>query len=279
MNTRIILSVVVTLFVISLVLVAATNMENNQTLFERTEFEIYQDYIDSQKRTDSTMIEWYDIILHSDDDLTDTVNILEYEKKIQDNLSNEYTSLPDIDKTDEDNKENDDIIDTDDYVFDKEVAAKTNTETESFLSRYRRLQLKKSISGPYPYETRFSADNLVTSWVIDPLKGFGILVETQMNDLLENQRFYGGIMATTDLKSGDLFIEYQYLKGLVDYGLRFDREVLFWETNDETLSGIQYRYTKNVFKIKASLPLDIKKPAYAGFFLFSIMGRTVAMNW
>ncbi len=100
MNTKIILSVVVTLFVISLVLIAVTNIENNQTLSERTEFEIYQDYIDSQKRTDSTMIEWYDMILHSDDDLTDTVNILEYEKKIQDNLSDEYTSLPDIDKTD-----------------------------------------------------------------------------------------------------------------------------------------------------------------------------------
>ncbi len=101
MNARIILSVVVALFVISLVLVAAINIENNQTLSERTEFEIYQDYIDSQKRTDSTMIEWYDIILHSDDDLTDTVNILEYEKKIQDNLSNEYTSLLDSEKIDE----------------------------------------------------------------------------------------------------------------------------------------------------------------------------------
>ncbi len=100
MKTRIILSVVVALFVISLVLVAATNIENNQTLSERTEFEIYQDYIDSQERTNSTMIEWYDIILHSDDDLTDTVNILEYEKKIQDDLSDEYSSLPDNDKTD-----------------------------------------------------------------------------------------------------------------------------------------------------------------------------------
>ncbi len=54
MYTKIILSVVVALFVISLVLVAAINIENNQTLSERTEFEIYQDYIDSQKRTDST---------------------------------------------------------------------------------------------------------------------------------------------------------------------------------------------------------------------------------
>ncbi len=166
-----------------------------------------------------------------------------------------------IDKTDEDNTEDDNddnIIDTDDYVFDKEVAAKTNTNTESFLSQYRRLQLKKSISGPFPYETRFSADNLVTSWVIDPLKGFGILVETQMNDLLENQRFNGGIMATTDLKSGDLFVEYQYLKGLVDYGFRFDREVLFWEVNNESLPGIQQKYTKNVFKLSTALPLDIK---------------------
>jgi len=101
MKTRIILSVVVALFVISLVLVAAINIENNQTLSERTEFDIYQDYIDSQKRTDSTMIEWYDKILHSDDDLTDIVNILEYEKEIQDNLSDEYTSLLDSEKIDE----------------------------------------------------------------------------------------------------------------------------------------------------------------------------------
>ena len=101
MNTRIILSVVVALFVISLVLVVAINIENNQTLSEKTEFEIYRDFADSQKRTNSTMIEWYDKILHSDDDLTDIVNILEYEKEIQDNLSDEYTSLLDSEKIDE----------------------------------------------------------------------------------------------------------------------------------------------------------------------------------
>lgn len=101
MNTRIILSVVVALFVISLLLVVAINIENNQTLSERTEFEIYQDFADSQKRTNSTMIEWYDKILHSDDDITDIINILEYEKEIQDNLSDEYTSLLDSEKIDE----------------------------------------------------------------------------------------------------------------------------------------------------------------------------------
>ena len=47
------------------------------------------------------MNKWHDMTIHSDDDLTDTVSILEVEKEIQSNLYDEYTSLPDIYKTDE----------------------------------------------------------------------------------------------------------------------------------------------------------------------------------
>ena len=157
-----------------------------------------------------------------------------------------------------------DIIDTDNYVFDKEVV-KEKENSGSFLSQYRKLQTRSKLVGPVDYETRFSANNLVTSMVIDPLRGFGILLETQLNDLLENHKFFGGLMATTDLRSGDIFAEYQYLKSLVDYSARFDRGVVYWNT-ENTLQ----RYSINTFEIGASLPLTVKTRAtFNPFFTFT----------
>lgn len=147
-----------------------------------------------------------------------------------------------------------DIIDTDDYVFDKEIVKKTES-SESFLSNYRRaFQQDKKPVGPLPYKTRFSADNMITSWVIDPLRGFGILLETEMNDMLQNHKFYGGIMTTTNLKSGDVFVEYQYLEQRIDYKLRFDRNVWYLDYGEE----LRQRYAKNKFEVGASLPMGPK---------------------
>jgi hypothetical protein len=117
--------------------------------------------------------------------------------------------------------------------------------------------------GPFDYETLFSANNIVTSFVIDPLLGFGIQLETQMNDLLENHRFYGGVLATTDLRSGNLFGEYQYLKYTIDFSARYERKSLYRSSQPSS-----QKYTLNRFEIGASLPLNITsrisiKPFYA----------------
>ena len=99
--TGIIASVIIAIAVGTVYLVSEQMIdETAQILSDRTEFEIYQDFTDSQKRADTTMKQWIDVMLHSDDDLTNTVRILEDEKEIQDNLYNEYTSLPDSEKTD-----------------------------------------------------------------------------------------------------------------------------------------------------------------------------------
>ncbi len=157
-----------------------------------------------------------------------------------------------------------DIIDTDNYVFDKEVVQEKEN-SGSFLSQYRKLQTRSNVVGPIDYETGFSANNLVTSMVIDQLRGFGILLETQLNDLLENHKFYGGIMATTDLRSGDFYAEYQYLKTLLDYSARFDRNVVYWNTEN----ALQ-RYSKNTFEVGASLPLSVKtRVTFKPFYTFT----------
>jgi len=147
-----------------------------------------------------------------------------------------------------------DIIDTDDYVFDKEIVKKTEN-SDSFLSNYRRVfkEDKKPV-GPLPYQTRFSSANMVTSWVIDPLRGFGILLETEMSDMLQNHKFYGGVMTTTNLKSGDVFVEYQYLENRIDYKARFDRSVWFQDYSEE----LRQRYSINKFEVGASLPFSPK---------------------
>lgn len=141
------------------------------------------------------------------------------------------------------------LIDTDNYVFDRDVIE--SEESSSFLSNYRKLRKKNDIQGPFPYETRFSTDNVITSWVIDPLRGFGIQLEIEMNDMLENHKFYGGVMAITDLRSGDIFAEYQYLKNRIDYHGRYERKSIFRQ--DETQPK---KYVLDKFEVGASLPLN-----------------------
>ena len=150
--------------------------------------------------------------------------------------------------------EDEEVINTDDYTFDNDVVETNAPAKESFLTQYRQLRKDNKIAGPLPYENRFSADNLVTSFVIDPLRGFGILLEAQMTDMLENHRFSGGIMAITDFRSGDIFAEYQYLKTFIDFGIRVDRNVLEWEnTNIEV-----QQYSKNTLTLSAAVPFNTK---------------------
>jgi hypothetical protein len=149
-------------------------------------------------------------------------------------------------------KEQSDIINTDAYVFDTDVV-KSGKNTGSFLSNYRRLKKESDVAGPFPYETKFSADNVVTSFVIDPLMGFGINLQTQMNDQLENHKFYGGILIPTDLKSGSFFGEYRFLKHTVDFNARYSRRSLYRAIDK---SNSYQRYTLNTYEVGASLPFN-----------------------
>jgi hypothetical protein len=147
---------------------------------------------------------------------------------------------------------NEDAVSTDDYAF--EQGERNQAETgNSFLSRYRKLQRESRITGPLPYETRFSADNIITSLTFDPLRKLGFHVEVQMNDMLENHRFFGGLVQFTDLRSASLFAEYQYLKNRVDLKLRYEREGIERTVDDRDI----HKYTSNHFYVGAALPLSV----------------------
>ncbi|MDF9797710.1 Tol biopolymer transport system component [Catalinimonas alkaloidigena] len=159
------------------------------------------------------------------------------------------------------------IIDTDNYVFDTpERSDDGDISTDnfrfesdeesgignSFLARYRKLQKETRINGPFPYETRFSADNIVTSLTVDPLRRFGFNIQVQMNDMLENHRFYGGLVQYTDLQSGNIYAEYEYLKNRVDFRARYERNGYLFNSGDRDIQ----KYTTNMFRAGASLPFN-----------------------
>jgi Tol biopolymer transport system component len=149
------------------------------------------------------------------------------------------------------------VVNTDNYVFEDEVV-KQNQPSEPFLTRFMKAREKSRVTGPFPYESKFSSNNLVTSLVVDPLRGLGISIETQMNDMLENYRFFGGLMTSVDLRNGDFYGEFQYLKSLIDFSARFDRKGIRWAAPEEEgqVQRNVYRYSLNRFEIGASLPIS-----------------------
>src|SRR5690554_2992830 len=151
-------------------------------------------------------------------------------------------------------------IDTENYTFDTipPVAARPNLATtqdrESMLDAFRKQSLVKRVTGPRQYVPQFIASSLNTSFVVDPLRGFGISLNAKMADLLDNHAFTGGIMTTLDFKSGsDIFFEYEYLTNRLDFRGRFDRKSLLREEGDLTFQ----KYTLTKTELGVSYPLSV----------------------
>ena len=162
-----------------------------------------------------------------------------------------------------------DFIDTDDYQFEDEAEEEDPYDKSfSFLSIYEKIQKEPTVTGPLPFETSFTASNFVTSFAVDQLRGFGVLLETQMTDVLENHKFNGGFLAITEFKSGDMFAEYTYLKNPVDYRVRYERNVVFENSSGD--EEISQKYKLSTFTAGAALPVKVStRFEVDGFMSFS----------
>lgn len=169
-------------------------------------------------------------------------------------------------------------LNTDDYVFEEE-AVKNKQPSETFLTRYMKARETSRVLGPFPYAPKFSYENIVTSLVVDPLRGWSMRLEAQMNDMLENYRIFGGIQTAFDLKNGDVYGEFQYLPHRIDFSARFDRKVIFWQPpNREIVEEENQKYSFQKIEIGASYPLSVRtrvtlKPFF-GFTEFVDRGRS-----
>ena len=140
-------------------------------------------------------------------------------------------------------------VDTKNYQFEKPKENNANPN-RSFLSIYQNMDLENNIKGPVNYETRFMTNNLITTTVIDELRSFSQLFEIQMNDFLENHRFYGGLLMPLNFNSGyDVYTEYHYLKYKVDLSAKYFRKSI--QRGDGLL---RQKYNLNRFDLAASLP-------------------------
>jgi len=145
------------------------------------------------------------------------------------------------------------IVNKDDYQFEEEPVRETQPG-QTFLTRFAKARERSRITGPFPYESKFSADNLITSIVIDPLRGLGIQIETQMNDMMENYRFFGGIMTTIDLRNSDAYAEFQYLPAFIEFSARLDRKAVM--RRPKSSEGSIYNYSLHKLEFGASMPIS-----------------------
>lgn len=158
-------------------------------------------------------------------------------------------------------------LDTDNYVFDTipnlygqesaqalEAQPSPAERRSNILDAFRQQNMVKRVQGPRNYIPQFITTSLNTSFVVDPLRGFGINLNGRMTDLLDNHSIRGGIMAAMDFRSGsDVYFEYEYLKYRLDFRGRFDRRAILRDEGDLTFQ--KYVLTKS--EIGVSYPLSV----------------------
>ncbi|MDB5273474.1 MAG: repeat-containing protein [Chitinophagaceae bacterium] len=107
------------------------------------------------------------------------------------------------------------------------------------------------VKGPYKYKKIFGIDAVTTALMVDPLRGMGILLDGQMSDLLQNNRFDLGLFILGDFKNSNMYAEYLILKHRLDFQFRYDRQAYLASGNNVIQS-----YTLNRFTVGISYPIN-----------------------
>jgi len=158
-------------------------------------------------------------------------------------------------------------LDTDNYTFDTipplygQESSRDEQEDvplaerrSNILDAFRQQNMVKRVQGPRDYIPQFITTSLNTSFVVDPLRGFGINLNGRMTDLLDNHSIRGGVMTAMDFSSGsDVYFEYEYLKSRLDFRGRFDRRSLIRSEGDLT----EQKYVLSKSEIGVSYPLSV----------------------
>ncbi len=169
-----------------------------------------------------------------------------------------------------------DVVNTDDYEFD----TFDGNKRKDFLNKYKeKFDLNPfSTDGeemkfdlPFDYESRFTTDNLITSFRVDPYRGTGLLMEIEMTDIFENHKINAGVFGLADFNNNNFYAEYEYLRHRFDYRLKFERH------NLEVVSEpVTYRYYLNHLQPSVSYPFSISSRITVGSFLAFTRQTTIA---
>lgn len=109
-----------------------------------------------------------------------------------------------------------------------------------------------ALTGPYRYDTRFMADNLVTGVAIDPLLGFGFSLQANLSDAFENQRFQASVFAQLDLRTSNINVSYTNVTRRFDWSIAYQKQAYFFDSN---VSGQVFRYGRHSVAPTLAYPL------------------------
>ena len=110
-----------------------------------------------------------------------------------------------------------------------------------------------TISGPYNYDTRFMADNLVTGVAIDPLLGFGLSLQANLSDAFENHRFQASIFGRLDLRTSNINVAYTNVTRRFDWTIAYQKQAYFFDGG--AAAADQLRYGRHSVAPTISYPL------------------------
>ncbi len=155
-----------------------------------------------------------------------------------------------------------DSVQTQTFVFESEKNTLRNTEgavyrndlgikSDKYYLYKSDFQAFASKGGLWQARHRLGVENTVTSLVFDPLRGFGAVLNATLTDMFNDHRFYGGVYGSRDLRTSNIYLEYQYLKKRIDFKFRFEKQRLY-VFNESTREP--HKYTLNRWEIEASLP-------------------------
>jgi hypothetical protein len=150
-----------------------------------------------------------------------------------------------------------------DYTFKSD----TLKQKENIVKYREELEIvrkkKLKIRNPKPYEPLMGADYVVSSLILDQLRGAGILFEFGTSEMFGNHKFTAYLQMVTDLKSSSFGASYQFLKNRQDLKINYDRYSLHSITDEFVVQ----RYTKNEFELEAAHPFSISsRVSVAPFF-------------
>lgn len=141
------------------------------------------------------------------------------------------TKIP-MDSTKSNANLKEDEIDVNNYTFESERAPLNNGDDDrnqfgtGITTKYRSEEAIK-VSDYKPLRPMLNISNTITSLMFDPLRGFGVVGEVGLTDMLENHRLNAFVFGKFDLRTSNMIFEYEYLKKRIDYKFKYEKQRLY----------------------------------------------------
>ncbi len=147
-----------------------------------------------------------------------------------------------------------------------DLISRRNAQRKARLERSNVLKAKNNPAGAkgiLTYENSFANSDLSGYFKSDPIRGVGYALQANMNDLMENHLLQAGFFLGANLKSSDLWGEYNYVENRTDWSIRFDRKVLNQEVDYTNSQRIRF----NRIEVKGLYPFNLRnKFAISGIY-------------